>query len=83
MELLLSVSSESLAVALLLTDLWLFSTSRSCREKNEWLILAREMGVLSFGPRDGEIQRAATLNHWFLFSLLVGEGTQDSGLYSI
>lgn len=33
LKLSLAVSSESLAVALLLTDLWLFSTSRSCRKK--------------------------------------------------
>ena len=45
------------------------------QRKNEWLVLAREMGVLSFGPQDGEIQRGATLNHWFLFSPLVREGT--------
>lgn len=32
-ELSLAVSSESLAVALPLTDLWLFSTSRSCRKR--------------------------------------------------
>lgn len=41
--------------------------------RNESLVLAREMGVLSFGPQDGEIQRAATLKHQFLFSPLVGE----------
>lgn len=45
LELRLAVSSESLAVALPLKDLWLFSTSRSCREKNERLILVREMSV--------------------------------------
>lgn len=52
--------------------------------KNEWLVLAREMGILSFGPRDGEIQRAATLNHFGSCSHCWSEeGTQDSGLHSI
>lgn len=52
LELSLAVSSESLAAALPLTDLWLFSTSRSCRKKiSGW----SWPGKWVFEAQDGEI----------------------------
>ena len=88
LELSLAVSSESLAVALPLTDLWLFSTSRSCRKKL-MVDLSQGNGSLRLRAQDGEFYgarvRSSVLgNHLKLPVLrpqrLTAEGSRDSGL---